>query len=106
MAVDGWNDHTQEPILSYVDARLCYPDPSNWQDSNLMYFGTKIKKTYWELINDEAYDINQVNKVKLTIDAEQTQVNRADGNVKGFTEVQNNENLIELYNHITIFKEE
>lgn len=106
MAVDGWNDHTQEPILSYVDARLCYADPSNWQDSNLLFFGTKVKKSYWELKNDEAYDINQVERVKLTIDTEQTQVNRADGNVKWFTDVANSTNMIELYNHITIFKEE
>jgi len=105
MAVDGWNDHSQEPILSYIDARLCYPDPNNWQDSNLMYFGTKIKKSYWELANDDAYDINQVNLVKSIIDDEQTQVDRANGNVKDFIHVANNENQIELYNHITIFKE-
>lgn len=105
LAVDGWNDHAQEPILSYIDARLCYPDPNNWQDSNLMYFGTKVKKSYWELANDDAYDINQVNLVKSIIDDEQTQVDRADGNVKDFIHVANNENQIELYNHITIFKE-
>ena len=106
MAVDGWNDHSQEPILSYIDSRLCYPDPKNWQDSKMRYFGTKLKKDYWELLNDDAYDINQVNKVKFATDEDQRQVERWDNAVKGYTEVDNGENLIELYNHLTVFREE
>lgn len=105
MAVDGWNDHTQEPILSYVDARLCYADPKNWQDSNVSYFTTKVKKSYWELMNDEAYDMNQVNKVKSILDTDQTDVSRADNDVKWFNEVSNNENQLDVANHITIFTE-
>jgi hypothetical protein len=29
LAVDGWNDYIQEPITSYIDSRLTFPDPSN-----------------------------------------------------------------------------
>ena len=105
MVVDGWNDHSQEPILSYIDARLVYPDPKNWQDSQMRYCGSKLKKNYYELMNDSAYDMNQVNKVKYATDDEQRQVDRADNEVKGFTEVDNWDNLIELYNHTTVFAE-
>ena len=106
MAVDWWNDHSQEPILSYIDARLCFPDPKNWQDSRMRYFGTKVKKNYYELINDEAYDTNQVNKVRLLTDEDQREVDRADNSLKDYTEVYNWDTLIELYNHLTVFRED
>ena len=105
MVVDGYNNHSQEPILSYIDARLVYPDPKNWQDSQMRYCGSKLKKNYYELMNDSAYDMNQVNKVKYATDDEQKQVDRADNEVKWFTEVDNWDNLIELYNHTTVFAE-
>ena len=106
LAVDWYNEHSQEPIVSYIDARLCYPDPKNWQGSKMRYFGTKIKKEYWELLNDDAYDINQVNKVKLLKDEEQDKTERANNSVKQFTDVDAWDDLIDLYNHITIFREQ
>lgn len=106
IAVDGWNNHKQEPIASYVDARLCYADPKNWQGNKMRYFGTKIKKNYWELLNDESYDHAAIEKVKLMTDEDQKDVDRADASVVWFTEVENWDNLVELYNHVTVFKEQ
>lgn len=105
LAVDGWNDHDQEPIVSYIDPRLCYPDPKNWQGSKMRYFGTRVKKNYRELINDDSYDREQIEKVKLIEDTEQKDVERANNSIKNYTEVDNWDDLIDLYNHITIFRE-
>tara|TARA_R110000823_G_scaffold266881_1_gene386580 strand:- start:4 stop:177 length:174 start_codon:yes stop_codon:yes gene_type:complete len=38
LTVSGWNDHTQEPIVSYIDSRACIPDPKNWQDNEMRFF--------------------------------------------------------------------
>ena len=106
LAVDGWNDHTQEPILSYVDARLCFADPKNWQGNQMRYFGTKVRKNFYELMNDDAYDKKEVKKVKFWTDTDQDDVERADNSIKWYDEVDAWWDLIDLYNHITVFKEE
>lgn len=105
LAVDGWNDHTQEPILSYIDARLCYADPKNWQDNKVRYVWTKVRKDYWELLNDDAYDKQKIELVKMVVDSDQEEVERANNRVKGFDETNERDNLIDLYNHITVFRE-
>lgn len=105
MAVDGWNDHAQEPILSYVDSRLCYADPKNWQDNYVRYVGTKVRKDYWELVNDDAYDKQKLELVKMVVDSDQDEIERADNRVKWFDDTNERDNLLDLYNHITVFRE-
>lgn len=107
LAVDGWNDHKQEPIVSYIDSRLCYPDPKNWQDNKMMFFGTKVRKSWYELMEDEAYDKEALKMCKAYVDWDQKDIGRANNNVKGFNEdLQGDSNQTDLYNHITIFKAE
>ncbi len=107
LAVDGWNDHKQEPIVSYVDSRLCFPDPKNWQDNKMMFFGTKVRKSYYELELDEAYDQQALQSVRFYTDADQQQIDRKNDDVKDFNEdINHDENMVDLYNHITIFKSE
>lgn len=107
LAVDGYNEHTQEPIVSYIDSRLCFPDPKNWQDNTMWFFGTKVRKSWYELIEDEAYDQEALKKCKAYVDTNQKDIDRANNQVKGFNEdLQGDENSTDLYNHITVFKAE
>jgi len=107
LAVDGWNDYKQEPIVSYIDSRLCFPDPKNWQDNSMMFFGTKVRKSWYELQNDEAYDQEELERCRMYIDQDQQQVDRANYAVKDLNEdLWSDEDQTDLYNHITIFKAE
>lgn len=107
LVVDWWNDHTQEPIVSYIDSRLCYPDPKNWQDNTMLYFGTKVRKSWYELECDEAYDQVALAKCRLSNDTDQQDVDRANDAVKGFCySISENPDQVDLYNHLTIFKAE
>lgn len=107
LAVDGWNDHTQEPIVSYIDSRLCFPDPKNWQDNTMSFFGTKVRKSWYELVEDEAYDQEALKRCKAYVDTDQKDIDRSNNQVKGFNEdLQGDENSTDLYNHITVFKAE
>lgn len=105
LAVDWWDNHEQEPILSYIDARLTYPDPNNWQWDNMRFFGTKLKKGFYELEMDEAYDTERVRKVRYATDTDQQDVKRANDRQKGNDTIyQVDENNVSIYNHITIWK--
>ena len=59
LTVSGWNDHTQEPIVSYIDSRACIPDPKNWQDNEMRFFWTELHKPIIALENDSAYDYDR-----------------------------------------------
>jgi len=104
LAVDWWNDHSQEPIVSYVDSRLTYPDPKNWIGNKMRYYWTLLRKSIYELESDDAYDKNRVQKVKLERSLEIERLDRANSNIKDFTHTEYNDELIDIYNHITVFK--
>jgi len=106
LVVDGRNNHKQEPIVSYVDSRLTYPDPKNWQDNKMRFFWTKIRKNIYEIENDSAYDQDRIQEVKLANSIDQKEIDRANDNIKWFTTTTLKEWLIELYNHLTIYREE
>ena len=104
LAVDGWNDHDQEPIVSYIDSRLTYPDPKNWRGNKMRFFGTLLRKSIFELESDDAYDEQRVQYVRMQRDIELDKIDRANNRIKGFTDTDVWEDLVDIYNHITIFK--
>lgn len=107
LAVDGWNDHKQEPIVSYIDALLTYPDPKNWQDNNMLFFGTKVRKSWYEIMNDEAYDQDALKLCKAYVDIDQKEAQRINDRQKGFNEdITWSDDQTDLYNHLTIFQTE
>ncbi len=107
LAVDGWNNYKQEPIVSYIDSRLCFPDPKNWQDNTMTFFGTKLRKSLYELELDESYDQQALKTCKFMTDSDIKDIDRVNGDIKGFNEdIQTSDDLIEIYNHLTIFKAE
>ncbi len=100
LAVDGWNDYLQEPITSYIDSRLTFPDPSNDEWNEMRFFGTLLKKTIYELEADDAYDNMRVQEVRMERNEEIEKVARDNGN----QEWDVWDDLVSIYNHITIFK--
>ncbi len=101
LAVDGWNDHDQEPIVSYIDSRLCFPDPSNWRGNRMKFFWTLLQHSIYTLESDEAYDQERIAKIKDIKSEEIKQINRDNGK---FQEVDLGDEMVDTYNHITIFK--
>lgn len=100
VAVDGWNDHKQEPIVSWIDARLTFPDPSNSEGNSMRFFWTLLKKTIYELEADDSYDNIRVQSVRMERNQELEKVARDNGN----NEWDVWDDLVSIYNHITIFK--
>jgi len=100
LAVDGWNDFKQEPLVSYIDSRLTYPDPSNSEWSAMRFFWTLLKKTIYELEADDAYDAKRVQSVRMERNEELDKVDRDNWN----QEWDVWDDLVSIYNHITIFK--
>lgn len=100
LAVDWWNDYNQEPIVSYIDSRLTFPDPSNSEWNNMRFFGTLLKRSIYELESDDAYDKDRVTLVRLLRNEELEKLARAEWN----TNWDVWDDLISIYNHITIFK--
>lgn len=106
LAVDGWNNHSQEPILSYCDTRAVIPDPNNWQDNLMAFFGTELSKSLVELENDGAYDTKRVEETKFTVSEVLRRNKNADDEVKWFNITMFNEWMVDVYNHLTIFQAE
>jgi len=106
LAVDGWNDHSQEPILSYCDSRAAIPDPQNWQDNMMAFFGTELSKSLIELENDDAYDIERVQRTKNSVSQVLNDIKRADNKVKWFNITLFKSWMVDVYNHLTTFKAE
>ena len=104
LTVDGWNDHDQEPIVSYVDSRLTYPDPKNWRGNEMRFFWTLLRKNIFELEADNAYDQERISQVRLQRSTEIDQIDRANNDIKDFTDTDVWDELVDVYNHITIFK--
>ena len=104
LTVDGWNNHDQEPIVSYVDSRLTYPDPKNWRGNEMSFFGTLLRKNIFELEASSAYDQERIQKVRLERSIELDEIDRANNRIKGFTDTDVWDELVDVYNHITIFK--
>lgn len=104
LTVDWWNNHDQEPILSYIDSRLCFPDPDNWRGNKMKFFWTLVQKSIFELEADNAYDNERIESVRLQRSQELKDISRANNDIKWFTDTDVWEELVDLYNHITIFK--
>lgn len=104
LAVDWWNNHKQEPIVSYVDSRLTFPDPKNWQWNNMRFFGTKLRKNLYELKNDPAYDQSRLVIIENSKDADQKEIDRANNHVKNFDDTWDIPWLVDIYNHLTVFQ--
>lgn len=102
IAVDWWDNYLQQPKVSYVDSRLTFPDPSNSEWNAMRFFWTLLKKTIYELEWDDAFDNERVQKVRLERNKELEQVSRDNWN----TEWDVWDDLVSIYNHITIFKED
>lgn len=104
LTVDGWNNHSQEPIVSYVDSRLTFPDPKNWRWNKMRYFGTLLRKNIYELEGNDAYDQKRIQLVKLQRSTDLDDIDRANNDIVDFTDTDVWEGLVDTYNHITIFK--
>lgn len=106
LAVDGWNDHAQEPILSYCDTRAVIPDPKNWQDNMMRFFGTELRKSLIELENDSAYDKERIEETKDAVSQVLKLLEQDDANVKWFNISMFKKGLVDTYNHLTLFQAE
>ena len=107
LAVDGWNDYKQEPILSYVDSRLTFPDPKNWKGNCMSFYGTKLRKSWYELEQDEAYDQEALLKCKAYVDTDIQDIDRQNNDIVGFNDdLSGDDSQTDIYNHLTIFKSE
>ncbi len=104
LAVDWWNDHDQEPIVSYIDSRLTFPDPKNWKGNEMRFFGTLLRKSIYELDSDKAYDKERVEQIRLQRSAELDKIDRSNNKIKWFTDTDVWDDLVDVYNHITVFK--
>ncbi len=106
LTVSGWNNHSQEPILEHIDATLTFPDPKNWRGNNMRYFGTLLRKNLYELESDDAYDNERVTNVQLKMNADIEDLDTSNAAIKWFnaSERVTSEDLIDIYNHITIFQ--
>ena len=104
LTVDGWNDYDQEPIPHYVDSRLCYPDPDNWRGNRMKFFWTLLQKSIYSLEADDAYDIDRVELIRHQRSTELQEIARANNDIKWFTDTDVWEELVDCYNHITLFK--
>ncbi len=102
--VDGWNNHDQEPIPHYVDSRLCFPDPDNWRGNKMKFFWTLLQKSIFALEADDAFDADRVTLIRAERSKELQAIARANNAIKGFTDTDVWEELVDTYNHITIFK--
>tara|TARA_R110000744_G_scaffold203082_2_gene321962 strand:- start:178 stop:612 length:435 start_codon:yes stop_codon:yes gene_type:complete len=88
LAVDSWNDYEQEPMVSYIDSRLTYPDPKNWQDNTMRFFGTKLRKSLYELESDEAYNQTVLQKIKMLEDMDISEVESDNNSIKDFNDTE------------------
>ena len=97
LAVDSWNDYEQEPMVSYIDSRLTYPDPKNWQDNTMRFFGTKLRKSLYELESDEAYNQTVLQKIKMLEDMDISEVESDNNSIKDFNDTEKWEDQVDIY---------
>jgi len=106
LTVDDYDEHEQQPIVSYIDSRLTYPDPKNWQDNNLRFFWTKVRRNYWELKANDAFDDKILEQIRFYEDQDISQKDRNDDDMKNFNYSEKGDDQVDIYNHLTIFQAE
>lgn len=104
LTVSGWNDHSQEPIISYIDSRACIPDPKNWQDNCMRFFWTELRLKLRSLLVDDAYDNERVKLVQNTISDVLRQIDIDNWETKNLNITFYQKWLVDAYNALTVFQ--
>tara|TARA_R110000850_G_C9957808_1_gene464147 strand:+ start:576 stop:833 length:258 start_codon:yes stop_codon:yes gene_type:complete len=73
----------------------------------MSFYGTKLRKSWYELEQDEAYDQEALLKCKAYVDTDIQDIDRQNNDIVGFNDdLSGDDSQTDIYNHLTIFKSE
>ena len=100
-----WYDEVeQQPITTVVNPLNCVPDPKNWQGSKMRFFWFRRRISVEQLTNDKTFNEEEVIKLKGLIDQELGQRERAINNANDNQHILDQDGLIDIYDHRTVYK--
>ena len=102
--VDNRDDDEKQPISDVISPLNLIVDPKNYKGSKLRFIGVRRRVNYEWLEECPGFDKNQVEKVEWTTDTEISQTERAINASNNQRNIENNEWMVDIYDHFTVHK--
>lgn len=102
--IDSWDDDEKQPISDTIHPLNLIIDPKNYKGSKLRFIGVRRRMNYDDLESNPAFDKKQLLRCKWTTDTEYSQTERSEDNANNQRHIEDNEWLIDIYDHFTVHK--
>lgn len=100
--VDWWDNDEFQPISWSIDPLSVIPDPKNWRGNKMRFIWFERRLRLEELKRDSSY--SNIEKVESYISAELEKNQRRLDIANNVVPIQDNEWLIDIYDHFTTFE--
>ena len=102
--IDSWDDDEKQPISDTIHPLNLIIDPKNYKGSKLRFIGVRRRMNYEDLENNPAFDKKQLLRCQGTTDTEYSQTERSEDDANNQRYIEDNEWLIDIYDHFTVHK--
>jgi len=99
--VDWWDNEEKQPISWAIDPLSVIPDPKNWRWNKMRFIWFERRMLLDEIKRDSSF--SNIWQLELAISAELEKNQRALDTANNTTPIQDNEWLIDIYDHFTTF---
>jgi len=102
--IDWRDDEEIQPISDTINPLNLIIDPKNYKGSKLRFIWVRRRMDYEALKTNKAFDKEQVMEIEWSIDEEVTKTERSQDEANNYTYSNDNEWLVDIYDHFTIHK--
>lgn len=102
--VDGWDEDLVSPTQSTIDPLSVIPDPKNWRGSKSRWIGFERRVKKEDLLNNPAFDKKNVEACGFATSGELRLNEIASNNANRTITVYEQEGLIDIYDHFTVWE--
>lgn len=100
--VEWFDDIEMQPIVDGISPLSIIPDPKCWQDSKMRFIGFERRLSAESVRNNPIYDVSKVTEL-TTYSQEIDDDERASNRAGKTSTLINNEGMVDIYNHFTIY---
>lgn len=101
--IDWYDDDEEQPISDSISPLNLIIDPKNYKGSKLRFIGVRRRLNLDDVMNNPAFDINQVKKIQENEDVEITKTKREQDQAGNQQYQTDNTWMVDIYDHFTIY---
>ena len=102
--IDNRDDEEKQPMSDIINPLNLIIDPKNYTGSKLRFIWVRRRVTLDWLKNCNWFDKNQIQKIEWATDNELTQTERAINDSVWQRQIDDNDGMVDIYDHFTIHK--